>query len=83
LPQGFLEVVTPEMRGRAHEEMSTDTKETIELALESEQHTSRRQELLKQLWRINQLDQEDAEERHTRESTIGYDSTAQRALVEN
>jgi hypothetical protein len=62
---------------------TTETKETIELALESEQHTSRRQELLKQLWRINKRDQEDAEECHPRETAVEFDRTLRRSLVEN
>ena len=63
--------------------MSTDTKETIELELTRESHMSRRQELLKQLWRITKHEQEAAEERQAREMAFGHDHAPRRTLVES
>ena len=62
--------------------MNTENREAIERALESERHISRRQELLKKLWRIKKLEHADEEERRQREGAGERPRVIARILVE-
>jgi hypothetical protein len=62
--------------------MSTEDREAIERALESEQHIARRQELLKKLWRIKKREYADEEERRQREVAAERPRVIARTLAE-